>query len=479
MKFYTNFFIDGKWVEPLGGGRHEVVNPATERAFATIAMASELDVDKAVAAAKSAFVSFSKFSVEQRLELLLKVRDGLVRRKDEIARILTEEMGAPIEFSRSSQTYSCIAHVEAMIDILRLYKFEERSGTTLITQEPIGVVGLITPWNWPLNQIVCKVIPALAAGCTVVLKPSELAPLDAVIFAEILEEAGLPKGVFNLINGDGPTVGGAISRHADVQMMSFTGSTRAGIQVAKAAADTVKRVAQELGGKSSNIILDDADIADAVAAGVRQCFSNSGQSCDAPTHMLVPRATYALALAVAAETANASIVGDPFCATTELGPLANELQYRRVQAMIQSGIDDGARLICGGLGRPEHLTEGYYAKPTVFADVTLDMTIVKEEIFGPVLVITPYENVDQAIAIANASEYGLAGYVQSKDLVKARAVGRQIRAGSIYLNYPEWDVMAPFGGFKHSGNGREGGHHSLAEYLETKSNVGYFSVGED
>ena len=475
MQKYAKFFIDGQWVAPESPTANmlAVVDPATEQAFAEIAMGSQKDVDLAVQAANKAFVTFSQSTIEERISLLDRIRLGLVERREEIAQIISREMGAPITFAREAQTYTCIAHVEAMIDILRTYKFEEAMGTTRIFKEPIGVVGLITPWNWPLNQVICKVIPAIAAGCTVVLKPSEIAPLDAIIFAEILEQAGLPSGVFNLVNGDGPTVGDAISRHPDIHMVSFTGSTRAGIQVAKSAADTVKRVTQELGGKSANIILRDADIEQAVTIGVTVCLSNSGQSCDAPTHMLVPAEHYEQALEVAAKVANAAVVGQPSDAATEYGPLASRMQFDKVQTLIESGIKEGARLVAGGVGRPEHLTVGFYAKPTIFADANEKMAIVREEIFGPVLVISSYETEEQAISDANSSLYGLAAYVQSSDKQKANAVAKKLRAGSVFVNYPDWDVMAPFGGYKQSGNGREGGPHALTEYLEIKAVVGY------
>ncbi|QDC04136.1 aldehyde dehydrogenase family protein [Pseudomonas sp. S07E 245] len=475
MQKYSTFFIGGQWVAPASStfSRLAVIDPATEEAFAEIAMGTKEDVDLAVQAASKAFETFSQTTVEQRINLLDGVRRGLEERREDIAQIISREMGAPITFAREAQTFTCIAHVEAMIDILRSYKFEESLGTTQILKEPIGVVGLVTPWNWPLNQIICKVIPAIAAGCTVVLKPSEIAPLDAIIFAEILEHAGVPAGVFNLVNGDGPTVGDAISRHPDIQMVSFTGSTRAGIQVAKSAADTVKRVTQELGGKSANIILRGADLEQAVATGVTVCLSNSGQSCDAPTHMLVPAEHYEQALAIAAKVANEAIVGLPSDPATEYGPLASRMQFDKVQTLIESGVKEGARLVAGGLGRPDHLQVGFYAKPTIFADVTQEMAIVREEIFGPVLVISSYDTEKQAIEFANSGLYGLAAYVQSNDKAKANAVARQLRAGSVFVNYPDWDVMAPFGGYKQSGNGREGGPHALTEYLEVKAIVGY------
>ena len=475
MSNNEKFYINGSWVAPLEPRFFDVINPANEAAFARIAMGTSADVDIAVAAAKDAFVEYSRTSVTARIELLKRILQGFNRRREEIAQITTKEMGAPITFSREAQTYTCVAHIEAMIEILEGYPFEERLGTTLITKEPIGVVGLITPWNWPLNQVICKVIPAIAAGCTIVLKPSEIAPLDAIIFAEILHESGLPQGVFNLVNGDGPNVGEALSRHPDIQMISFTGSTRAGILVAKAAADTVKRVTQELGGKSANIILDDAELEAAVSTGVTTCMSNSGQSCDAPTHMLVPAAHYEQALEIAAKVARALKVGDPQDESTDLGPLASKMQFDKVQSLIQAGINEGARLITGGVGRPEGLIQGYYTKPTVFGDVTQDMAIVREEIFGPVLVISPYNTEEEALKVANATHYGLAGYVQSSNLDRARAIARRLRAGSIFINYPDWDVMAPFGGYKHSGNGREGGPHALTEYLEIKACVGHFT----
>lgn len=476
MKNSKNFYINGQWVEPQQQNFLEVINPATEKSIGQISLGSRKDVDLAVGAATLAFKSYSQSSVSERVSILENVKRGLESRREEIAKTITEQMGAPITFAREAQTFTCIAHVEAMIGILRSFVFEERVGTTLVTKEPVGVVGLITPWNWPLNQIICKVIPAIAAGCTVVLKPSEIAPLDAIIFAEILHDAGLPAGVFNLVNGDGPNVGDAISRHPGIHLVSFTGSTRAGILVAQAAADTVKRVTQELGGKSANIILDDANIAEAVATGVELCLSNSGQSCDAPTHMFVPHRYYEDALNVAALTANAAVVGDPLNEKTQYGPLASKMQFDKVQALICSGIEEGARLVAGGVGRPQGLSTGFYARPTIFADVKPEMSIVREEIFGPVLIISAYEDEAMAIAYANSSHYGLAAYVQSGSLERARDVAKQLRTGSVFINYPDWDVMAPFGGYKQSGNGREGGVHGLVEYLETKANVGYYAA---
>ena len=474
MKNADKFFIDGAWVAPSRDEHIDVVNPATEQVIARIANGCSVDVDKAVVAAQKAFESFSQTSIEYRLGLLVRIREGLIRHTGEISKLISAEMGAPIGFARDAQAATCIAHVDAMIEVLKDFSLEERVGNALITKEPIGVVGLIAPWNWPLNQVVCKVVPAIAAGCTIVLKPSEVAPLDAILFADIVNEAGLPAGVFNLINGDGPSVGHAISSHPDIQLVSFTGSTRAGILVAKAAADTVKRVTQELGGKSPNLILDDADLEAAVKAGVEACFSNSGQSCDAPTLMYVPAALYEDAIGIAALAGSALVVGNPESELTDLGPVANRVQFERIQELIRSGITEGARVVIGGPDRPAGLDSGFYVKPTIFADATPNMRVVREEIFGPVLVILPYEDEEALIRLANDSDYGLAAYVQSGDLSRARAVARRLRAGSIYINSPEWNSLAPFGGFKQSGNGRECGAHGLAEYLEIKAHVGYY-----
>ncbi len=473
MDNYAKFYIDGEWKEPSVPQFMDVVNPATEKAFAKIALGSKKDVDDAVAAARRAFPSYSKVSIQDRIGFFERVLEIFKRRQNEIAKVVTEEMGSPITFSIEAQTATCVAHLEAIIHVLENFSFEEKSGTTLIVKEPIGVVGLITPWNWPINQVVCKVLPALAAGCTIVIKPSEIAPLDATIFAEILEEAGLPAGVFNLVNGEGPVVGEAISSHPDIDMVSFTGSTRAGVCVAKAAADTVKRVTQELGGKSANILLDDVDLEAAIRNGVVGCFANSGQSCDAPTRMLVPKSRYDEALKLAREAAEDQIVGNPDDPSTLLGPVASEGHFSKVQGLIQRGVDEGATVLVGGPGKPEGLDVGYYVRPTIFANVTNDMTIAKEEIFGPVLCILPYEDEEDAVRIANDTPYGLAAYVQSSDQDRARRVARQLRAGSIFINYPDWDPLAPFGGYKQSGNGREAGHHSMNEYLEIKAMVGH------
>jgi aldehyde dehydrogenase (NAD+) len=467
------FYIDGAWVDPVVPNTIQVIDPSTEEAFTEISGGSAADVDKAVAAAKAAFKTFSKTSKQYRLELLKRCLEIYNRRYDYIAEACTREMGAPIGFSKEVQVFVGQGHFQALIDKLETFEFFETRGTTRVVLEPIGVCGLITPWNWPLNQIVCKVAPALAAGCTMVLKPSEIAPLNALIFAEIMHEAGVPKGVFNLVNGTGPEVGQKLAEHRDIDMMSFTGSTRAGIIVAKAAADTVKRVAQELGGKSANILLPDVDLDEAVRKGIGACFINSGQSCDAATRMLVPRDLHDQAVAIAADEAAAQVTGDPWAEGTNLGPLVSQMQWDKVQRLIKAGIDEGATLACGGLGRPAGLNKGYYAQPTVFGNVKPGMTIEREEIFGPVLSIIPYDSVAQAIEIANDTVYGLAAYVQSRDLLQARAVAAEMRAGSVYVNYPDIDFTAPFGGYKQSGNGREYADFALHDFLEIKGIVGY------
>lgn len=468
------FYIDGEWVDPAGKLETlDVIDPSTEEAFARIAVGGEADVDRAVAAARAAFPAFAGTSKAERLALMRRLLAAYKARHDEVAEILSREMGAPITLAQKAQAAVGSAHLAKMIDTLENFDFEELRGTTLISKEPIGVVGLITPWNWPINQIMCKVAPALAAGCTMVLKPSEIAPLSAVAFARAVHDAGIPKGVFNLVQGYGATVGDAISRHRDIDMVSFTGSTRAGILVAQAAANTVKRVHQELGGKSANIILDDVDLDRAVRLGVEGMMRNTGQSCNAPTRMFVPAKLYESAVSVAKAAAEALTVGAPSSADTDLGPVVSEAQFLRVQDLIRSGLDEGARLVTGGLGRPQALNRGYYVRPTVFADVTDDMTIAREEIFGPVLSILRYETEAEAVARANDTPYGLASYVQSGSIERARRVAAQMRSGSVYINYPAWDGGAPFGGYKQSGNGREFADFGLAEYLETKGTVGY------
>ena len=467
------FYIDGQWVDPVEPRTLDVVNPATEEVIGRISLGSAADVDAAVAAATRAFESYSQTSREERIELLSAIIDTFAKRHDEIAEAIMDEMGAPWKLAKGAQAASGPQHFKAALKALKTYPFEEESGTTLIVREPIGVCGLITPWNWPINQIAVKVAPALAAGCTMILKPSEIAPFDAMIFAEVLDEAGVPAGVFNLINGDGPGVGTALSQHPGIAMVSFTGSTRAGVLVAQNAAPTVKRVAQELGGKSANILLDDVDFAKAVAAGAGDVFENTGQSCDAPTRMLVPKERLEQATAIAADVANSTRVGDPHDEDTDIGPVVSDTQWHKVQALIGKGIEEGAMLAAGGTGRPDDLDKGYFVKPTVFSNVSNDMTIAREEIFGPVLTIIPYEDEDDAVSIANDTPYGLSGYVSSSDLDRARRVASRLRTGMVHINGAWLDSMAPFGGYKQSGNGREWGAHGIDEFLEVKSIYGY------
>ncbi len=473
MSNHLKFFIDGVWVGPAIPVALDVIDPSTEEAYTRIALGSKADVDKAVAAAKAAFPAFSQWSKEERLALLRRILVEYEKRYEDIAQAVSQEMGAPIGFARDAQAAAGQGHLKATIEAFEAYEFTETRGTTTIVKEPIGVCALITPWNWPLNQIVCKVAPAIAAGCTMVLKPSEIAPISGIIFAEVMEAAGTPKGVFNLVNGTGPDVGQVMAGHPDVDMVSFTGSTRAGVIVAKTAADTVKRVAQELGGKSPNIILADAEFEKAVADGVTTCFGNSGQSCDAPTRMLVPAKRHDEALQIAKAAAEKLKTGDPRADGIDLGPVVSQTQFDKIQRLIEAGIAEGATLVTGGPGRPENLNRGYYIRPTVFGNVTNDMTIAREEIFGPVLSILPYETEEQAIEIANDTPYGLAAYVQSGDLGHARKVAARLRAGSVFINYPEWDLFAPFGGFKQSGNGREYADWAIHDFLEIKGIVGY------
>ena len=473
MREMLQFYIDGKWVDPVTPNPFDVINPATEQVCGRISLGSAADVDAAVAAARRAFATYSQTTREERIALLEAILAEFTKRHDEVAEAIMEEMGAPWGLAKNAQAASGPQHIKAALRALKTFEFEERNRTTLIVKEPIGVCGLITPWNWPMNQIAVKVAPALAAGCTMVLKPSEIAPFDAMIFAEILDAAGVPAGVFNLVNGDGPGVGTALSQHPDVDMMSFTGSTRAGVLVAQNAAPTVKRVAQELGGKSANIILDDADFETAVKNGAADVFENTGQSCDAPSRMLVPQERMEEAAALAAAVAAATIVGDPTDEKTEVGPLVSETQWNKVQGLIQKGIDEGATLAAGGPGRPEGLEQGYFAKPTVFANVSNEMTIAREEIFGPVLSIIPYKDDDDAVRIANDTPYGLSGYVSSGNLDRARKVAARMRTGMVHINGAHLDSMAPFGGYKQSGNGREWGPHGLEEFLEVKSVYGY------
>ncbi|MBK6745320.1 aldehyde dehydrogenase family protein [Ottowia sp.] len=473
MKDHLQFYIDGQWVDPAQSRTLEVINPSTEEAIARISMGSAADVDKAVAAARRAFETFSQTTREERLALLGKVLEVYQKRYGDIVVAVSQEMGAPLWLSKAAQAAMGVAHLATTIEVLKNFPFEQVHGTTGIVHEPVGVVGMITPWNWPINQIMCKVAPALAAGCTMVLKPSEVAPLNAMLVAEVLHEAGVPPGVFNLVNGDGPGVGEAMSIHPGIDMMTFTGSTRAGIAVAKAAADTVKRVAQELGGKSANIVLDDADLEKAVTQGVQAIMMNSGQSCNAPTRMFVPRALHARAMAAAKATAESIKVADASAEGMHMGPVVSELQFNKIQGLIQKGIDEGATLVAGGTGRPDGLDKGYFVKPTVFADVRNDMTIAREEIFGPVLVMIPYDTEEDAIRMANDTPYGLSGYVQSGSLERARRVASRMRTGMVHLNGAGPDPSAPFGGYKQSGNGREWGEHGFKDFLEVKAVMGF------
>ncbi len=473
MKNAQNFYINGRWVTPEGRSVCDVINPTTEEVITGISLGTKQDVDAAVQAAKAAFSSFSRTSVQERLDLLDAIIAAYQARMGELADVISSEMGAPAWLAQQAQAPAGLGHFMVARDVLANYEFEEKINKTTVFSEPVGVCGLITPWNWPINQIACKVAPALAAGCTMVLKPSEVAPLNAIIFTEILDAAGVPAGVFNLVNGDGPAVGEAISAHPDIDMVSFTGSTRAGIQVAKAAADTVKRVSQELGGKSANIILPDADLQKAVAAGVQSCFNNSGQSCNAPTRMLVHRDQHDEAVAIAKATAEKVTVGTPDSEGVVIGPVVSEVQFNRIQDLIQKALDEGSELVIGGPGRPEGFNQGFFVKPTIFANISNDMTIARQEVFGPVLAILPYESEEEAIEIANDTPYGLSSYIQAGDKDKARAVAAQIRAGNVHLNGAPLDNHAPFGGYKQSGNGREWGVHGMKEFLEVKAVFGY------
>ena len=472
MREYLKFYIDGAWVDPAAPKQLDVINPATEAVAGHISLGSAADVDRAVQAARRAFASYSQTTREERIALLERIVAEYQKRFADMAAAITEEMGAPAMLAQKAQAAIGLGHLQTAIAVLKNYKFEELRGGTLIAKEPIGVCGFITPWNWPVNQIACKVSPALAVGCTMVLKPSEIAPFSAQIWTEILHAAGVPKGVFNLVNGDGPTVGAAIASHPQVDMVSFTGSTRAGIEVARNAAPTVKRVHQELGGKSPNIILEDADLQTAVKSGVRGVMNNSGQSCNAPTRMLVPNKLMAEAVAIAKATAEATTVGDPHSGAM-LGPVVSEAQWNRIQGLIKKGIDEGATVVAGGLGKPAGLEKGYYVKPTVFANVNNSMTIAREEIFGPVIVMIGYDTADQAVEIANDTLYGLAAYVSGKDELATRKVAARLRAGQVNINSAPGDMMAPFGGYKMSGNGREWGDHAFGEFLETKAVLGY------
>jgi len=471
MREHLQFYIDGRWVDPTSPATIDVVNPATEAVCGRVSLASAEDVDRAVMAARRAFEGWSQTSRDERIALLDRIIAEYQRRAADLARAVTEEMGAPSALAERAQVPSGLLHLHTAREVLKTYAFERPHGTTLIAREPIGVCGFITPWNWPLNQIAAKVAPALATGCTMVLKPSEVSPFSAVIWTEIFDAAGVPAGVFNLVNGDGPTTGAALSAHPEVDMVSFTGSTRAGIEVARAAAPTVKRVHQELGGKSPNIILDDADFARAVTAGVRSVMGNSGQSCNAPTRMLVPRARLAEAEEAARAAAEKTTVGDPDSGA-HMGPVVSRAQWEKIQSLIEAGVAEGAALVAGGPGLPDGVDRGYYVRPTVFSKVTNDMRIAREEIFGPVVCILPYDDEEDAIRIANDTVYGLAAYVQGADMARVRRVAARLRAGQVNLNGASPDPMAPFGGYKQSGNGREWGEEAFSEFLETKAILG-------
>ena len=473
MHEYTQFYINGQWVDPVTPKTLEVLDPSTEEACATISLGSEADIDLAVAAAKAAFETFSQTSVEERVGMLERMAEIFQRRIGEIAEAIRLEMGAPIKLASTAQAYAGLGHITEAAKILKGYTFTEDLGPHRVVKEPIGVCGLITPWNWPLNQVSCKVAPALAVGCTMVLKPSEIAPLSAYLYAEIMDEAGIPAGVFNLVNGDGPTVGEALSRHPDVDMMSFTGSTRAGSLVAQNAAPTVKRVTQELGGKSPNIILADADLEAAVTRGVMHMYNNTGQSCNAPSRMLIPRDLLPDAEAIAAKVTESVVIGPTAEDSTTMGPVVSKVQWDKIQALIEGGIAEGAKVVCGGPGLPDGIDRGYYVRPTVFSGVTNDMSIAEQEIFGPVLVMIPYDSEEEAIRIANDTPYGLAGYVQSGDLDHARQVASRIRAGNVHINGASPGMDVPFGGYKQSGNGREWGAHGFTDYLEIKAISGF------
>jgi aldehyde dehydrogenase (NAD+) len=467
------FYIDGAWVDPVVKKSTPVVNPATEEAMYEVALGSKADVDKAVTAAKCAFETFSQTSREERVTLLSKIIEVYKTRMKDIGAAVSDEMGAPLPMAEKLQAGAGLGHLASTLEVLKNYHFEEPLGSAVVVREPVGVIGMITPWNWPLNQIACKVAPALAAGCTMILKPSEFTPSSALIFAEILHEAGVPKGVFNLINGLGPEVGAAMSEHPDIDMISFTGSTRAGVDVAKRAAPTVKRVSQELGGKSPNVILEGADLTKAVSGGVMHMFNNSGQSCNAPSRMIVPLSKMKEVAAIAKGVADKTKAGDPRAEGTTIGPVVSRIQWDKIQKLIQKGIEEGATLVAGGPGLPEGVNKGFYVRPTIFADVTNDMTIAREEIFGPVLTILGAKDEADAVRIANDTPYGLAGYVSADTVESARKVGRKLRAGNVNLQGVPNDRTAPFGGYKQSGNGREWGKYGLEEYLEVKAIAGF------
>lgn len=473
MENLKRFYIDGAWCMPASTETMPVENPATEDTVGHVALGNKTDVDKAVAAARRAFEDYRNTAVSDRVALLNEILKGMQARRTDLIEAIMAEMGSPRKFAEEAQVASGLAHVEAMLSILPEFAFSEDRGTSRVVKESIGVCGLITPWNWPLNQIACKVVPALAAGCTMILKPSEIAPLSAVCLAEILDDAGVPPGVFNMVQGTGSEVGQALSTHPDIDMMSFTGSTRAGIAIAKAGADTVKRIHQELGGNAPNILMPDADLELAVADGVEWCFSNSGQSCDAPARLLLPAEHMAAAIAIARKKAESLTTGLPDASGTDLGPVISLTHFEKIQRLIRVGLEEGAELVCGGPGRPAGVTKGYFVRPTVFGNMHPGMTVVRSEIFGPVISLIGYESVDQAVEIANDTEYGLAAYVQGRDLGQARGVAARLRAGTVMINGPDADYTVPFGGYKQSGNGREYGAYGLDDYLEYKAIVGY------
>jgi aldehyde dehydrogenase (NAD+) len=466
------FYIDGQWVDPSAPSEFNVINPATEEVAGVICLGNAADIDRAVAAAKAAFPSYSQTTRDERRELLERVLAAYNARYSEFVAAISDEMGAPINLARDAQAQIGVGHLTAMIDVLGRFQFEERKGNTSLILEPVGVCGLITPWNWPINQVAAKVVPALAAGCTMVLKPSEFSPFSAMLWAQVMDDAQVPHGVFNMVYGEGAVVGAALAAHPDVDMVSFTGSTRAGAEVARGAAATIKRVHQELGGKSPSLLLDDVDFEHAVSLSVLHVMQNTGQSCNAPTRMLVPADQLGVVEAIAKRIADAIVVGDPRSNSTEMGPVVSKIQFERVESFIDKGIKEGARLVTGGLGRPESLLKGYFVRPTVFSNVRNDMVIAREEIFGPVLCILPYDTEQQAIDIANDSPYGLAAYIWGTDAARARRVGNRIRAGRVILNGARGDMHAPFGGFKRSGNGREWGEHGLRDFLEIKALIG-------
>ena len=470
MENLQKFYINGKWVEPRSKNTMPVINPATEEQIGTVAMGNAEDVDLAVSAANEAFMTFSQTTIQDRLDLLIKIKDVTQKRFEELVKAMSTEMGAPMTMARDAQADAAIGHLDGFIDALKNLKDQKTlPNGDVLCKEAIGVCGLITPWNWPINQITLKVLPAIATGCASILKPSEHTPMSAVVYTEILHDAGVPAGVFNLVQGNGEEVGVALSRHPDIQMISFTGSTRGGISVTKESATTVKKVTLELGGKSPNLVFADCDLQEKVTASVNECMFNTGQSCDAPTRLLVEKKCYAEVLEIAKQAAENISLGDPTKEGDHLGPLFDKIQYDRVQTMIKVGIDEGVTLLTGGLGKPEGFETGWYTKPTIFADVTNDKRVAQEEIFGPVLVIIPFEDEADAIKIANDTPYGLAAYMQTGSKERADRVARQLRAGAVHVNGAGYNYGSPFGGYKQSGNGREGGDMGIEDYLETKT----------